>query len=405
MAEKKRRAKGAGSLRYLDGDRYQVQLKLDGERHTRVFRARNRTEAERESSAVIAALTEDVKRGRTTEDADREERQGWTVEKYLDYYFAKRGPMLADTTRQRYTMVAKHQVIPHIGKKKMAEVTPSDLMRLYARLGEKGANAYTGKPLSSHSIWHVQVFLEALYTFAQREHDFDFNPAKEAKPADPRESRKATPAVDVAEVERFVALASAQKAVYPLVMVPARLGTRRGETIGLRWSDVDFEGRTITVRRSVCQTPAYGVRVKSTKTRQIRTIPLDADTLVELWALQVEQSELRTAHGEGWKGAKAPEHDYILAMPDGALMTPQTYTKAYVRFVTKHGMAHITPHVLRHAFVSQMFALGHDPATIAAMSGHSIAVLLRTYTHAFDARKREAMDALAEARRAARVAL
>jgi len=48
-----------------------------------------------------------------------------------------------------------------------------------------------------------------------------------------------------------------------------------------------------------------------------------------------------------------------------------------------------------------MIALSFDVVTIAAMSGHSPDVLLKVYAHAFDARKREAMNALGEARKAA----
>ncbi len=51
-----------------------------------------------------------------------------------------------------------------------------------------------------------------------------------------------------------------------------------------------------------------------------------------------------------------------------------------------------------------MIALGFDAVTIAAMSGHSPDVLLKTYAHAFDGRKREAMEALGAARLAARAA-
>jgi len=51
-----------------------------------------------------------------------------------------------------------------------------------------------------------------------------------------------------------------------------------------------------------------------------------------------------------------------------------------------------------------MIALGFDAVTIASMSGHSPDVLLTTYAHAFDGRKREAMDALAEARKQAQTA-
>ncbi len=59
-------------------------------------------------------------------------------------------------------------------------------------------------------------------------------------------------------------------------------------------------------------------------------------------------------------------------------------------------------HGLRHAWCSQMIALGFDAVTIATMTGHSPDVLMRAYAHAFDKRKREAVDAMGEARKAAR---
>jgi len=70
-----------------------------------------------------------------------------------------------------------------------------------------------------------------------------------------------------------------------------------------------------------------------------------------------------------------------------------------------HGFEKVTPQVLRHTFVSQLISLGFDTVTIASMSGHSADVLLKVYAHAFDKRKREAMDALGEARTAAKKAV
>lgn len=401
MAEKKRRAKGAGSLRHLDGDRWQVSVndKRLG-RHSRVFRARNRTEAERKSPQVVTALIEDVERSQTTRDASREERRQWTVEQYFAHYFEVWAPYhLAATTRQRYQYLAKFQITPNIGQKKMAELTPSDLMRLYEKLGEEGASHSTGKALSAHTIWNTRVVIQALYTFAINvQGDFETNPAKTAKPRIAREGRRA-PAVDVAEVERLIALARQDEALYPLVFIPVRLGTRRGETLGLRWSDIDFERKSVTVRRSVCQTIAEGVEVKSTKTKKVRDIPLDPDTLAELRTMMKAQKEQRLLHGQGWKGAESAADDYVCARADGSLLPPLDYANVYRSFANRHSCQHLTPHVLRHAWISQLIALGFDAVTIASMAGHSADVLLTSYAHAFDARKRAAIDALADARK------
>lgn len=98
-------------------------------------------------------------------------------------------------------MLARYQFIPYIGKMKMAEVTSNDLMRLYQRLGENGANLPgRGKPLSPLTIWHTRSFLRAAFYFAIAEGDRDSNPAIKAKPKVARNAQGIPPAVDVAEV-------------------------------------------------------------------------------------------------------------------------------------------------------------------------------------------------------------
>jgi integrase len=402
--EKPRRPKGTGSLRHIDGDRWQVTIKIGSRRLSRTFIARNATEANRNADAVRVELMADSSRVVTDDDVEREQRRKWNVEQYFGYYFEKWAAFnLAATTRRRYRQLLKNQVLPHMGKRLMTEVTPSDLSRLYATLAEPESSKRKGQSLSGLTIWHVHRFIEAVYTFAvEVEGDFESNPARKTRPQIARESRK-PPAVDVAEVERFLAVAREHAPeLYPALMVPAHLGTRRGETMALRWSDIDLDGGSVTVRRSAAYTQEEGLVVKSTKTGKVRSIPLDPDTASEFKAQMTAQRKRRVFYGPAWRGEPASADDYVCANHDGSPMNPDRYSYAFREFAIGHGFAHVTPHVLRHAWVSQMIALGFDAVTIAAMSGHSPEVLLATYAHAFDSRKREAMNALAEARRQAR---
>ena len=406
--EKPRRPKGTGSMRHLGGDRWQVTVKHDGRRISRVFRARNATEANRIADAVRLELVADRKKVAVTSGAERKQRQGWTVKRYLAYYFEQHGPDLAVTTLRRYRTIADHQIIPHIGNRRMADVTPADLNAMYRALGSDGARKRGGKgALSGPTIWTVHAVVRALFTFAcEVQGDFETNPAAN-KGARPKASRtgKAKKALDVAEVERFVALAAEDApAIAVPVMLSAYLGTRRSETLALRWCDVDFDASEATIRRSVTQTPKDGVKVReSTKTDKDRVVPLDAHTIGRLRSVQSNQRRDRLAH-KAWEGARSPANDYICATPTGAMLTPDAFATAFRTFARTNGMSHITPHLLRHAYVSQMIALGYDPVTISAITGHSPDVLLKVYAHAFDNLKREAVDKLGEAREAARAA-
>jgi integrase len=406
-SKRQRRPKGAGSLRHLDSDRWQVTVKVGGKRLSRVFHAPNQTQANRAADAVRIELQADRARDANTDDAERAERQTWTVEQYVAYYFRVGACHLANTTRERYSQITKHQIIPHLGKKRMAEVTVADLKAMYSALGGKNARRYGGK-LSGQTILTVHMVVRAIFKFAcDEQEDFEKNPAARASAKPKIEQVVRKRGLDVAEVERFVALAREQAApeVAVAVMLSARLGTRRGETLALRWCDVNVEQGEITVCRSVTQTPEDGVDVKdTTKTGKQRIIPLDADTVGELKTLQREQRERRLSLGKGWQGADSPADDYIVTTVPGAGLTPNVFANGFRTLAKQNRLAHITPHILRHAWVSQMIALGFDAVTIAAMTGHSPDVLYRTYAHAFDKRKREAVDALGEARKAARAA-
>lgn len=403
-----RRPYGTGSLIHREGETYRFQIRADGKMLSRVFTARNITEANKAAGAIRIELLEEHERLKDASGVEREVRQAWTVERYIEHYLTAWAPFhLADTTRARYASIFRNNVIPYIGKKRIAEVTPSDLTALYAKLGTPGARTRGEGALSGLTISTVHNVLRALFTFAvESERDLSENPAA-SKAARPKVDRtpKRPQALSLADVEALVSLAaeSAPEIAVP-VMLSAYLGTRRGETVGLRWEDVDWDAQTITVRRSVSHTQADGRNVKGTKTGKDRTIPLDSHTLSELKRIQREQREARMRFGRGWRGAAKPSEDFIATTPDGAGMNPMTFSARFRTLCKREGHESWTLHGLRHAWVSQMISLGFDAVTIAAMSGHSSQVLLDTYAHAFDARKREAMDTLGKARMEVRAA-
>ncbi|MRS12149.1 MAG: site-specific integrase [Actinobacteria bacterium] len=406
-----RRTYGSGSLRHLEGDRYRFECRADdGARLSRTFTARNRTEAEKTTGALRLELIAKHESRKDASGIERERRQEWTVERYADYYLEKWAPVhLANTTRRRYTGAIETNIKPNIGQMRMVDVTPTTLQELYAKLAGKGARQRGGDgALSGPSIWMVHNVIRAIFTFAiETQGDFTANPAagKAARPNVPR-TGNGRRAVDVAEVERFVALACEREPEIAVpVMLSAWLGTRRSETLALQWRDVDLHAAEITVRRSVTQTPGDDGPVvrETTKTGKVRTVPIDANTAARLKTTRTDQLERRLAFGRGWRGGNTADADWVCAQPDGSMIAPSRFESRFRLFAEREKVA-ITPHLLRHAFVSQLIAAGFDAVTISAITGHSPDVLLRVYAHAFDDRKREAIETLAQARAAVRAA-
>ena len=112
----------------------------------------------------------------------------------------------------------------------------------------------------------------------------------------------------------------------------------------------------------------------------------------------------QAADGDCTAGSRTKRAIALLRWSGTNPRQPCPLSGAFRVLAKQNALEDVTPHALRHAWVSQMIALGFDAVTIATMTGHSPDVLLRVYAHAFDRRKREAVEALAEARRAARTA-
>jgi integrase len=383
---------------------YRFYIKgIDGraKRVSRIIRATNRTAANRQAATIASDA---ARSGAATND-----KRTWTVKRYIAWYFdSYADDTLARNTLRRYRQMADNQVIPAIGHLRMTEITGSDLERLYGRLRRDGGRSDGRKGgLSEQSIFHVHRFIHAVFNHAVKNDVREWSPADRATIKTPDKKRPTL--LDADRVEGLLAVFREAQAngsrLYLPVLLAAYTGARRGEVLGLKWSDVDFDGCTITIQRSLQDAPD-GASEKGTKTGAVRVVPLLDDQLVgELKAHKAAQREARMALGKAWKGPRRPEDDYICCAPDGSAWQPALFTRTYRRFCIRQGFPEVNYHSLRHAFASMGARLGIDAITMADLLGHSPDVFLTVYAHAFDEAKRDAVQRMTEARKKARKAV
>jgi integrase len=175
-----------------------------------------------------------------------------------------------------------------------------------------------------------------------------------------------------------------------IITVAALTGLRRGELCGLQWSDIDWSGDALTVRRSIWQTPE-GWGVKDPKTHQVRRLVLGKNAIGVLRDRWHRIRQMAIA-------AKVPlaVDPYVFSPDvDGERPTmPSTVTQAFRRLCNQMQdlAAKADPprfeawpyrfHDLRHYTATELFRAGHNPRTVADRLGHADAALtLRVYTH------------------------
>lgn len=162
-------------------------------------------------------------------------------------------------------------------------------------------------------------------------------------------------------------------------------GLRRSEVLGLRWSDIDHDARTVTVAQGRVVVGGGTVTGAPKSHRSARTLLLPPDVLTALRAFKTRQAEERLALGGDW-----PDTGLVAVNADGSPIRPETYSKAFAAHCAAAGVPVIRLHDVRHTAASILLDMGLPVLAVAKWLGHDPAITLRVYGHAYD-------DALASA--------
>ncbi|MGV9796669.1 site-specific integrase [Mycobacterium sp. NPDC003449] len=151
-------------------------------------------------------------------------------------------------------------------------------------------------------------------------------------------------------------------------------GMRRSEVLGLRWSAVDLDTGTLSVRRGRVAVGSDTVEGGPKSRRSRRDLPLPADVTEALRALKAAQKREALALGVAWS-----EDRLVAVCQDGEPLRPESYTDKFQRLRSRAGLHRIKLHGLRNTSVSLMLDQGHPPHIVAAWHGHDPAVALSIY--------------------------
>jgi integrase len=168
-------------------------------------------------------------------------------------------------------------------------------------------------------------------------------------------------------------------------------GMRRGEAIGLRWSDVDLENGRLSVRRALIPS-GRGVIVSEPKTvKGRRVIALDPGTVEVLKAQAARQLDEQNDWDEAWV-----ETGLVFTQESGAALDPESVSRYWRLAVKQSLLPSIRLHDLRHTHATLALQAGIHPKVVSERLGHAtISITLDTYSHAIPAMQEEAAALIA----------
>jgi integrase len=306
-----------------------------------------------------------------------------TVAEYLTYW------LQAVTTEMRGSAWARHErdvrchLIPLFGATKLQDLTPMQIeIALRSRLA-------THAPTSVKRMYAVlhRALARAVYPWRL----LNANPSDGVTLS--RAAHHEMTVWSEVEVKRFLTLTSSDHhaALWRLAVL---VGLRKGELLGLQWSDLDIARRTLTVRRTLTidkeNRPILGApKTKAGK----RTITLPPSCVSALQPHRRAQQAVRSGLGNLWQ-----EHDLIFPTADGNLLGREFPYYHLKQLIKRHNLTPIRFHDLRHTAATLMLQQGVSPRVVQERLGHSsIAMTLGLYSHVTLTMQEEAatkMDAM-----------
>jgi integrase len=340
-------------------------------------------------AAVRARAEAEAEAARLAEEAAQPKP---TVAAYLaEFLNEKRTSGLSPKTLETWADFCRAYINPRIGSIVLTELKSRDVKALYTQLALNGRTRGEGG-LSDTTILHVHRLLsEALRAAMMGDEPLiPRNPCDGQAPRHGgREERHGVKAYDRATLRRLYTAVDDHWLYLP-VLLSTGLGLRRGEVLGLRWSDIDLTRGTLSVRQTVQEIRGHGLIFKAPKTKKsVRTVTLPAFVLEALQEHSAAQMVHRAEVKEAWQ-----DSGLVIADQTGAPRRPGAVTHAFAKMIKRHELPEITYHDLRHVNATLLLLAGVDTKVVSARLGHCNTTITRDlYQHVVDAQDAAAAQA------------
>ena len=362
---KKIRGRNEGSLSQRSNGRWRAQASQeDGRRISRDFKTKP------EAQTWLRQMQIELEQGFDYQGSKT------LLKDYLQDWLDTCRTALRPKTAYDYGMILRKHVLPHLGELPLKDLTPLRVERFYSRLIEAGTGARTVRLV--HSILHRALEKAVLHGLLTR------NPTTHATL--PRYKQAEMQVLDEMQVNQFLvaAIGSPYEALYHLAV---KTGMRKGELLGLKWSDLQWGSGRLYVRRQVQEVNGEGQIFQEPKTRSgRRTIQLGEGTLQVLRVHHERQQHQKAAVGQRWH-----ENDLIFPSGIGTPLVPSNLRLDFNRVLNMAGVPKIRFHDLRHTAASLMLNNGIPVIVVSKILGHSKpSITLDIYGHLYNEMQAEA---------------
>ena len=298
--------------------------------------------------------------------------EGLSVERYMDRWLESIRDRVRSGTFKPYEAIARLHIKPTLGKTKLEKLTAMQLEKLYSDKLKAG--------LSARRVRYIHVTIRKALKDAVRLQLLSRNVADAAIP--PRAAKSEIEPLTQDQMRTLLEAARGDK-LECLYVLAITTGMRQGELLGLQWKDVNLDGGTLRVNRSV-----YDGEISPPKTSAgRRTIRLSKLAVAALRKHRLNAARQRIS-------------EWVFPNANGTPVGHQNlHNRSWKPLLKRAGLPHsVRFHDLRHSCISLLLARGVPVKVVSEMSGHTdISVTLSVYAHVLPDMQGTAADGMDEA--------
>ena len=369
----KKRANGEGSIRRRKDGRWEGRYTAahDPETGKAVYKnVLGKTQAEVKEK--LAKAIEKSKR------VDIVRAGKYTLGQWMEIWFENYARLkVRPSSHATYRGYLDNHILPNIGNIPLNRLTTLDIQKFYKKLLECGRVVRAeskGQPkgLSAKTVRNLHQTLSSALDLAVQQRLIPSNPA--AGCALPRAEQQEIRTLTTDQLNAFFREAKAS-GVLELYYLDLATGLRRGELLGLRWEDIDWQHRELHIRRQLARVGGKVTEAPLKTKNAYRTLPLGEDTI----GILAQQKE------------KVGTSPWVFPGPAGGPLSPDSVLHMLHRVLERAGLPRLRFHDLRHTFATLALQNGIDVKTVSGMLGHySAGFTLDTYAHVTTPAQRQA---------------
>ena len=301
---------------------------------------------------------------------------------FLNKWFDAHKLSVRPNTSALYWQMLDNHIIPSLGKMKLKDIRPDHIQNFYTLKMKAG----TSKAVIGiiHSVLHL-AFEQAMKwgLIGRNPVDAVIKPKRKSKEIKTLDENQTRALLSTVVNTRYQAL----------FWMAITTGLRKGELLGLKWSDLDWRKKQIQVQRQIQRIQKEGLVFCELKSKSGKRIVVLSDEMINKLQQHLDLQDM----GKSFAGDQWQENDLIFPSNNGTPMDGHHILDKFKKLLKQAELPDMRFHDLRHTAATLMLKQGVHPKIVQERLGHSnITMTLNTYSHVLPSMQEEMANKLDE---------